>query len=46
MKNKKVVIYSFIALGFVALTFLVNPYFIAGAILFMLLNQKELMGKK
>lgn len=44
--NKKVVIYSLIALGFIALTFLVNPYFIIGAIVFMLINQKELMKKK
>jgi hypothetical protein len=41
--NKKVVIYSLIALGFIALTFLVNPYFIFGAIVFMLVNQKELI---
>ncbi len=44
--NWKVVIFSLIALGFIALTFLVNPYFVAGAILFMLLNQREIMGKK
>ena len=44
--NWKVVIFSLIALGFIALTFLVNPYFIAGAIVFMLLNQREIMGKK
>lgn len=44
--NKKVVIYSLIALGFIALTFWVNPYFIVGAIIFMLINQKELMKKK
>jgi hypothetical protein len=44
--NKKVVIYSLIALGFIALTFLVNPYFIVGAIIFMLINQKEIMGKR
>jgi len=44
--NKKVVTYSLIALGFIALTFLVNPYFIIGAIIFMLINQKEIMGKK
>jgi hypothetical protein len=44
--NKKVVTYSLIALGFIALTFLVNPYFIVGAIIFMLINQKEIMGKK
>ena len=43
--NKKVVIYSLIALGFIALTFLLNPYFIVGAIVFMLMNQKELMKK-
>jgi len=43
--NKKVVMYSLIALGFIALTFLVNPYFIVGAIIFMLINQKELMKK-
>jgi hypothetical protein len=44
--NIKVVIFSLLALGFIALTFLVNPYFIAGAVLFMLLNQREIMGKK
>lgn len=44
--NVKVVIFSLIALGFIALTFLVNPYFVAGAVVFMLLNQREIMGKK
>lgn len=44
--NWKVVIFSLIALGFIALTFLVNPYFIIGAIVFMFLNQKELKRKK
>jgi hypothetical protein len=44
--NVKVVIFSLIALGFIALTFLVNPYFVAGAVLFMLLNQREIMHKK
>jgi len=45
--NPKVVIFSLIALGFVALTFLINPYFIVGAIVFMILNQRELgRGKK
>jgi hypothetical protein len=43
--NKKVVTYSLIALGFITLTFLVNPYFIVGAIIFMLINQKEIMKK-
>jgi len=51
MKNKrqiniKVIIFSLIALGFIALTFLISPYFVAGAILFMLLNQRELMHKR
>lgn len=44
--NWKVVIFSLIALGFIALTFLINPYFIIGAVVFMLLNQHEIMGKK
>jgi len=44
--NIKVIIFSLIALGFLALTFLVSPYFIAGAILFVVLNQKEIMGKR
>lgn len=44
--NIKVVIFSLIALGFVALAFLVSPYFIAGAVLFMLINQREIMHKR
>lgn len=44
--NLKVVIFSLVALGFVALTFLVNPYFIIGAVILMILNQRELMKKK
>ncbi|MEK6913084.1 MAG: hypothetical protein AABW47_00225 [Nanoarchaeota archaeon] len=44
--NLKVVIFALIALGFIILTFLVNPYFIIGAIVFMLINQRELMRKK
>ena len=46
MKNKKVVIYSIIALGFLALTFLVDWIFIVGAVILMILNQKELNKKK
>lgn len=49
MKQKikwKVVIISLIALGFLALTFLVNPYFIIGAIILMFINQKEIMKGK
>ncbi|HJX50377.1 MAG TPA: hypothetical protein VJ438_02855 [Candidatus Nanoarchaeia archaeon] len=44
--NLKVVIFSLIALVFVALTFLVSPWFIIGAVVFMTLNQWEIMGKK
>ena len=43
--NWKVVIFSLIALVFITLTFLVNPYFVIGAIVFMLINQRELIKK-
>jgi len=46
IKNPKVVVYSLIALGFMVLTFLVDWLFIIGAVILMLLNQKELMKKK
>tara|TARA_Y100000310_G_scaffold345263_1_gene463201 strand:- start:2521 stop:2673 length:153 start_codon:yes stop_codon:yes gene_type:complete len=44
--NIKVIIYSIIALGFLALTFLVDWMFIIGAIILIFLNQRELMKKK
>ena len=44
--NKKVVILSLIALGFIALTFFVDWIFIIGAVIIMLINQRELMKKK
>lgn len=44
--NKKVVILSIIALGFLALTFLVDWLFIIGAVIIIAINQKELMRKK
>ena len=44
--NIKVVIYSIIALGFMALTFLVDWIFIIGAVVMIWLNQRELMRKK
>lgn len=44
--NWKVIIFSLIALGFIALTFLVSPWFMIGAVVFMTLNQIEIMGKK
>jgi hypothetical protein len=43
--NVKLVITSLIALGFIALTFFVNPYFIVGAIVFMLWGRKEMKTK-
>jgi hypothetical protein len=46
MKNTKVVIYSILALGFMALTFLVDWIFIIGAVVLVYLSQKELMKKK
>jgi len=46
MKNPKVVIFSVIALGFLVLTFLVDWIFIIGAVVLMILNQRELMEKK
>jgi fumarate reductase subunit C len=46
MKNPKVVVYSIIALGFLALSFLVDWIFIIPAVILMILNQKELMKKK
>lgn len=45
MKNPKVVIYSLIALGFLALAFLVDWLFIIGAVILMIINQRELMKK-
>lgn len=44
-KNPKVVIFSLIALAFMALTFLVDWIFIVGAVIFMIINQRELMKK-
>jgi hypothetical protein len=44
--NWNVVIYSIIALGFIALTFLVDWMFIIGAVVMIWLNQRELMGKR
>jgi hypothetical protein len=43
--NLKVVIYSIMALGFIALTFFVDWIFIIGAIIMAYLNQRELNKK-
>ncbi|MEX0932489.1 MAG: hypothetical protein WDZ77_00085 [Candidatus Pacearchaeota archaeon] len=42
MKNPKVVFLSFLALIFLALSFLVDWLFIIGAVALMVWNQKEL----
>lgn len=46
MFNKKVVLLSIIALGFLVLTFLIDWLFIIGAVIIILINQRELMKKK
>jgi hypothetical protein len=46
IKSPRVVIYSIIALGFLALTFFVDWFFIIPAAILMFLNHKELMQKK
>ena len=43
--NIKIIIYSLIALGFVALTIFVDWMFIIGAIIMIWLNQRELIGE-
>ena len=43
--NIKIIIYSIIGLGFIALTFLVDWLFILGAVIVIWLNQKELAKK-
>jgi hypothetical protein len=46
MKNSKVIIYSIIALFFMFLTFAINWIFIIGAVVLVILNQRELMKNK
>jgi hypothetical protein len=46
IKNPRVVIFSLLALACIALTFFVSYWFLVGAIILMLLNQRELMKKK
>jgi len=43
--NLKVVIYSILALGFLALTLLVDWIFIIGAVVLIILNERELVKK-
>lgn len=42
LKNKRVFFFALIALGCIALTFLVHWAFIIGAVILMILNQREL----
>jgi len=44
IRNKRVVVFSALALCFLVLAFTVSPYFVIGAIVLMLVNQKELFG--
>jgi len=44
--NIKVIIYSVTALGFLALTFLIDWLFIIGAVVMVWLNQRELTKKR
>jgi len=44
--NIKVVVLSIIALGFVFLSFTVDWMFLIGAVIIMILNQRELLRKK
>ena len=46
IKNLKVVLYSIIAIMFLVLTFLIDWIFIIPAVVLMILNKRELMGKK
>jgi hypothetical protein len=43
--NLKVLLLSILGLIFIVLTFVINPWFVAGAIIVMLINQRELMKK-
>ena len=44
--NKKMMIYSILAFGFVVLSFFVDWLFLIGAVIMVYLNQRELMRKR
>lgn len=44
--NKKVLIFSIIGIVCVALAIVVDWLFLMGAVIFMMLNQRELFGKR
>jgi hypothetical protein len=43
--NNKIIFYSIVAFGFLALMYLVDWLFIIGAVIFMYFNQRELSKK-
>jgi hypothetical protein len=45
MANIKVLLLSLLGILFIVLTFVWNSWFVAGAIIIMLINQRELMKK-
>ncbi|MFH1503370.1 MAG: hypothetical protein ABIE36_01815 [Candidatus Diapherotrites archaeon] len=45
MKHPRIFLFSLFALGFLVLAFLVNWMFIIGAVVLIILNQRELMRK-
>jgi hypothetical protein len=44
MVNLKVLLLAILAIFFIVLAFLWNPWFIAGAVVIVLINQRELMN--
>ena len=46
VKNPRVVLFSLLALACVALGIFVSYWFLVGAVILMLINQRELMGNK
>lgn len=44
--NKKVICFSILALGFLALTYLIDWLFIIGAVILVYFNQRDLLKKK
>jgi len=44
--NWKIIIYSLVGLGFLALTYLLDWIFIVGAVIMIWLNHREMNGKR
>jgi preprotein translocase subunit SecF len=45
MINLRVLLLSILGILFIVLAFVVSPWFMAGAVIVMLINQRELMKK-